>query len=145
MMPLMVVCILLAFPLAGCTEEIVDEPKIDAEELVQVETPCSAPSEPINQSMTVVLVNGEERYFRLTAPSSDAGTKLPVILAFHGGVDAEEDFPQQEEFDYLAEQEKFIMAYVIAEDDRTASEGEWFLNSAATSRDDNDFAETIVD
>ena len=145
MMPLMVVCILLAFPLAGCTEELIDEPKIDAEELVQVETPCSVPSEPINQSMTVVLVNGEERYFRLTAPSSDAGTKLPVILAFHGGGDAEEDFPQQEEFDDLAEQEKFIMAYVIAEDDRTASEGEWFLNSAATSRDDNDFSETIVD
>ena len=77
-MPFLVVCILLAFPLAGCTEEVVEERKIDAEELVEVETPCSIPSTPISQSMTVVLVNGDERYFRLTAPSSDAGTELPV-------------------------------------------------------------------
>ena len=144
-MSFLVVCILLAFPLAGCTEEVVEERKIDAEELVEVESPCSISSTPTDQSMTVVLVNGGERYFRLTVPSSDAGTKLPLILAFHGADGAEEDFQQQDEFDELAEQEKFIMAYVIAEDDRTASEGEWFLNTAATSRDDNDFAEMIVD
>ena len=144
-MPFLVVCILLAFPLAGCTEEAVQERKIEAEELVEVETPCSISSTPISQSMTVVSVNGDERYFRLTVPSSDAGTKLPVILAFHGGGGAEEDFQQQDEFDELAEQEKFIMAYVIAEEDRTASEGEWFLNTAATSRDDNNFAEMIVE
>ncbi len=145
LMSFLVVCILLAFPLAGCTEEVVEERKIDAEELVEVESPCSISSTPTDQSMTVVLVNGGERYFRLTVPSSDAGTKLPLILAFHGADGAEEDFQQQDEFDELAEQEKFIMAYVIAEDDRTASEGEWFLNTAATSRDDNDFAEMIVD
>ena len=47
--------------------------------------------------------------------------------------------------DQLGEQEKFIMVYAIAEEDRTAAEGEWYLNTAATSRDDNDFSETIVD
>ena len=41
----------------------------------------------------------------------------------------------QQDFDALAEQEKFIMAYVIAE------EVEGTVNSAATSRDDNDFFE----
>ena len=60
------------------------------------------PSEPIIQSTTKIIVDGEERYFRLTAPSSDAGTKLPLILAFHGGGDADEDFQQQDEFDELA-------------------------------------------
>ena len=118
---------------------------IEAEELVEVANPCSLPSEPIIQSMTVVSVNGVDRLFRLTVPSADPGVKLALIIAFHGGGGAEEDFPQQEEFDELAEQEKFIMAYAIAEDGRTESEGEWYLNSAATSRDDNNFAETIVD
>lgn len=37
------------------------------------------------------------------------------------------------------------MAYAIAEDGRTSAEGEWFLNTAATSRADNDYAEAIVD
>ena len=37
------------------------------------------------------------------------------------------------------------MAYAIAEQDRTAAEGEWFLNTAATSKEDNNFAEAIVD
>ena len=59
--------------------------------------------------------------------------KLALIIAFHGGGGAEEDFQQQSEFDQLGEQEKFIMAYAIAEDGRTSAEGEWFLNTAATS------------
>ena len=67
------------------------------------------------------------------------------MIAFHGGTDSQEDFAQQEQFDQLGEQEKFIMAYAIAEQDRTAAEGEWFLNTAATSEEDNNFAEAIVD
>ena len=37
------------------------------------------------------------------------------------------------------------MAYAIADQERTAAEGEWYLNTAATSRDDNNFSEAIVD
>ena len=37
------------------------------------------------------------------------------------------------------------MAYAIAEDGRTSAEGEWYLNTAATSREDNDFTEAIID
>ena len=136
----------LALPLAGCLEDGVSEnKKIEAEELIEVDNPCSMPSEPITQSMITIQAHGVDRYFRLTVPSSEIGVKLPIVLAFHGGGGAEEDFPQQEEFDALAEQEKFIMAYVISEEGRTESEGEWFLNSAATSRDDNVFSEAIVD
>lgn len=143
---LITILLVLSIPLSGCTEPMAEEKEvIEAEELVEVANPCSLPSEPITQSMTVVSVNGVDRLFRLTVPSSDPGVKLALIIAFHGGGGAEEDFPQQEEFDELAEQEKFIMAYAIAEDGRTESEGEWYLNSAATSRDDNNFAETIVD
>ena len=142
---LFVVCILFTIPLAGCTEQFAEEPEIEAEVLIEVADPCAIPSEALTQSMTIIEVYGEERYFRLTVPNSESGTKLPLVIAFHGGDGASEDFPQQSQFDNLAEQEKFIMAYAIAEDDRTTAEGEWFLNTAATSRDDNDFAEAIVD
>ena len=131
--------------LSGCISSSTDEDSmLEGETLVELDNPCFVMSESLTQSLTSIEVNGVERLFRLSAPSSDAGTKLPIVIAFHGGGGAGEDFQQQNEFDQLGEQEKFIMAYAIAESDRTASEGEWFLNSAATSRDDNDFAEAIV-
>ena len=132
--------------LSGCMSSSSGEDSVlEGETLVELDNPCFVTSESLTQSLTSIEVNGVERLFRLSAPSSDAGTKLPIVIAFHGGGGAGEDFQQQTEFDQLGEQEKFIMAYAIAESDRTASEGEWFLNSAATSRDDNDFAEAIVD
>ena len=63
------------------------------------------------------MVDGVERQYRLTVPAADAGVALPIIIAFHGGGGAEEDFPQQNEFDALAKEERFIMAHAIAEDD----------------------------
>ena len=110
-----------------------------------LEDPCLIPSSLMTQSLTSIEVNGVEREFRLSAPSSEPGTRLPLVIAFHGGTDSQEDFAQQEQFDQLGEQEKFIMAYAIAEQDRTAAEGEWFLNTAATSEEDNNFSEAIVD
>ena len=137
--------ILLALPLSGCTSSPSQSTASQGETLTETEKPCLQPSESITQSMTSVMVNGEERLFRLSVPSSNAGTELAVIIAFHGGGDAEEDFAQQNQFDQLGELEKFIMVYAITEDDRTLAEGDWFLNTAATSRDDNDFSESIVD
>ena len=110
-----------------------------------LEDPCLSPSSLMTQSLTSIEVNGVEREFRLSTPSSEPGTRLPLVIAFHGGTDSQEDFAQQEQFDQLGEQEKFIMAYAIAEQDRTAAEGEWFLNTAATSEEDNNFTEAIVD
>ena len=107
--------------------------------------PCLSPSLSVLQEETTIFVQGQERTFRLSVPSSDAGTELALIIVFHGGTDSQEDFAQQEQFDQLGEQEKFIMAYAIADQERTAAEGEWYLNTAATSRDDNNFSEAIVD
>ena len=139
------ILILLALPLSGCTSSPSEDYEFKGETLVESQNPCQEPSESMTQSMTSILVNGEERMFRLSVPSSDAGTKLAIVIAFHGGGDAEEDFPQQSQFDQLGEIEKFIMVYPIAEEERTLAEGDWFLNTAATSRDDNDFSESIVD
>ena len=137
--------LLLMLPLAGCTAAPVKESFNDAETLVEIEDPCMLATQSSLQSLVSIQVDGEDRFFRLSVPSSTPGTKLPIVLAFHGGGDAEEDFPQQNQFDQLGETEKFIMVYVIADSDRTAAEGDWYLNSAATSREDNDFSEQIVD
>ena len=137
--------LMLTLPLAGCITTESSAPEIPDEENDMISNSCSLPSQSITQSTMSIMVNGQEREFRLSVPSSDAGTKLALIIAFHGGGGSGEDFQQQSEFDQLGEQEKFIMAYAIAEEDRTAAEGEWYLNTAATSRDDNDFTEAIVD
>ena len=136
---------MLTLPLAGCITTESSAPEILDEGNDMMSNSCSLPSQSITQSTMSIMVNGQERDFRISVPSSDAGTKLALIIAFHGGGGAGEDFQQQSEFDQLGEQEKFIMAYAIAEEDRTAAEGEWYLNTAATSRDDNDFTEAIVD
>ena len=142
---LMIILALVA-PLSGCTEPAnSSNTTLTGEKLVEIENPCMVPTNSSSQSMISLMVDDVERFFRLSVPSSEAGTKLPLIIAYHGGGDAEEDFSQQNEFDQLGEQEKFIMAYAIAESDRTPSEGDWFLNTAATSKDDNHFTEAIVD
>ena len=142
---ILILCVLLMMPLTGCIGSSVDNSILDDEILIQVEDPCLSPSQSISQSITSISVNGVERMFRLSVPSSDVGTKLALIIAFHGGGGSDEDFQQQSQFDQLGEQQKFIMAYAIAENDRSSAEGEWYLNTAATSRDDNDFTEAIVD
>lgn len=142
---LQVLFLLLLSPLSGCFGTDIPEQVELIEELESSENPCIQGSQSVTQSMTSIMVGGQERLFRLSVPSSDAGVKLALIIAFHGGDGSTEDFQQQSEFDQLAEQEKFIMAYAIAEEDRSAAEGEWFLNTAATSREDNDFSEAMID
>ena len=137
--------VLLTMPLTGCVGSSVDSSILDDEILDEIEDPCLLPSQSISQSISTILVNGIERMFRLSVPNSDAGTRLALIIAFHGGGGSDEDFQQQNQFDQLGEQQKFIIAYAVAENDRTAAEGDWFLNTAATSRDDNHFSEAIVD
>jgi len=132
-------------PLTGCLTTEISPTEIILVENEQSTNPCLTASQSATQTTALVLVNDEMREFRISVPSSEAGTKLPLIIAFHGGGGAEEDFQQQDEFDQLGEQEKFIMVYAVAEDGRTSAEGEWFLNTAATSFEDNDFAEAIVD
>ena len=137
--------VLLMMPLTGCVGSSVVSSISDEEILDEFEDPCLIPSQNISQSMTSISVNGIERLFRLSVPNSDAGTKLALIIAFHGGGGSDEDFQQQDQFDQLGEQQKFIIAYAIAESNRTAAQGDWYLNTAATSRDDNHFSEAIVD
>ena len=141
--------ILIAFlittsSISGCLG-VMEERSDKIDDLPILEDPCMIPSVQVTQSLYSIEVNGVDREFRLSVPSSDSGTSLPLIIAFHGGTDSQEDFAQQAQFDQLGEQEKFVMAYAIAEQDRTAAEGEWFLNTDATSKEDNNFSKAIVE
>ena len=143
---LLLAVLMMFMPMTGCTTApAMERPALEGEILEVVESPCSLPTASLVQSSTVLSVNGVDRLFRLSVPASEAGTELPLIIAFHGGDMAEDDFPQQQDFDALGEENDFIMAYAVAEEGRTAAEGEWYLNTAATSRDDNNFADAIVD
>ncbi len=137
--------LMLTIPLSGCLEDSISEEILGDDASTVFVDPCTLPSQSLTQSFIDINVNGEDRQYRLSAPSSDAGTLLPVIIAFHGGGGSTEDFQQQSQFDQLGEEEKFIMAYAIADDDRTAAEGEWYLNTAATSREDNIYVEHIIE
>ena len=134
--------LLVSSSISGCLG-VTEERDEDTGVLPILEDPCMTPSDAVTQSLTSIEGNGVERAFRLSVPRSEQGTSLPLVIAFHGGTDSQEDFAQQEQFDQLGEQEKFIMAYAIAEQDRTAAEGEWFLNTAATSKEANNFAEEM--
>ena len=62
-----------------------EEPSDDMVVLPILEDPCLIPSSPTTQSLTSIEVDGVEREFRLSAPSSEPGTRLPLVIAFHGG------------------------------------------------------------
>ena len=47
----LIVMVLLTLPLTGCVEEAIEEKKIQAEELIEVENPCMMPSEAVSQSI----------------------------------------------------------------------------------------------
>ena len=63
--------------------------------------PCDDPSTSSQQFHRTVVSDGEVREYRLSAPDSEAGTRLPIVAAFHGGGGAGNPFPQEVEFDQL--------------------------------------------
>ena len=55
---------------------------------------CNSPSTQESQSLSSITVNGIKREYRLSVPISEAGVKLPVLMAFHGGMSRDYPFPQ---------------------------------------------------
>ena len=97
-----VIFLLFSVPLSGCIEASEDgETNPQGETLVEIQNPCIMPTESQTQVMISIYVDDVERVFRLSVPNSEAGTKLPLIIAYHGGDGAGEDFQQQNQFDQL--------------------------------------------
>jgi len=94
-----------------------------------------------SQSLTV---SGLERTYRLYVPASAAGKTVPLVVAFHGGGMMEEDFPQQVQFQALADAEGFILAFPQGYA-FPGNEGEWQLNTDTDRRHDVEFVTAMID
>jgi polyhydroxybutyrate depolymerase len=102
---------------------------------------CSSDQELPSSSLTV---SDLERSYNLFVPTNVPSTPMPLILAFHGGGGSGEPFPQQEQFEALAEAQGFVMAfpqgYLLS-----GNEGEWQLNTRPDARHDIDFVAAVID
>ena len=89
-------------------------------------------------------VNGLAREYRLYVPTNRPEGPMPLLVAVHGADGRYEEFPQQARFSQLAEAEGFVIAYPLAEL-QPGQEGEWLLNTAATSTMDIQFIAALVE
>ena len=80
---LLLFLLVLTLPLAGCITTERGEPDILDEGTAMAGDVCSLPSQSVTQSSVSIIVNGQEREFRVSVPTSDAGTKLALIIAYH--------------------------------------------------------------
>ena len=111
---------------------------------VEKNAACSAPTTAKNEMFAELDVNGVARNFRLVIPEADAGEKLPIFMAFHGGGEGHYSFPQQDNFLLLGEEQKVIMVNPYAKL-VLPNEGAWQLNTTADSMQDINFVEAIID
>ena len=79
---LFVIFIFISVPLSGCNGSTTstDETSFQGELLIEIENPCLNSTQSITQSMTSILVNEEERIFRLSVPNSEAGQSFQLLL-----------------------------------------------------------------
>ena len=81
---LVLVVLLLTLSLSGCLSDSSGGDSEAVSEAAETTfSPCLEPSASLTQTMVSITVNGEERFFRLSAPSSDAGTKLAAVSYTH--------------------------------------------------------------
>ena len=102
------------------------------------------PTPPSGGEGNSITVNGVTRTFRLHAPSNPGSTPMPMVIAINGGGMRAEQFPQEADFAQLAEREGFLFVVPLSEL-LPDNEGEWQLNTTASSRQDIDFLEALID
>ena len=104
-------------------------------------TGCSNPQTLPGHSLQVD--NLERRYY-LFVPQTPPETAMPLVVAFHGGGMIGEEFPQQAQFEALAESEGILLAFPqgLQVGD---NEGEWQLNTRPESRHDIEFVSAMIE
>lgn len=89
-------------------------------------------------------VDGVERAYRLFVPETPPSAPMPLLLVVHGGGGRDGDFPQQEAFTALAEEEGVVLVFPLAEQ-VDGNEGEWQLNTTPESRQDIEYIGALID
>ncbi len=135
------VVLALASPLLlGCDSTAEQLPEGSA----SATTPCNKATVAQGEVLYETMVNGVKRQFWMSIPEADAGLKLPVLMAFHGGGGRPFPFPQQGKFEALAKSKRVIFVRPLSEL-VAPNEGEWQLNTTDTTRQDIDFVEALLD
>jgi polyhydroxybutyrate depolymerase len=93
---------------------------------------------------TDIVVNGVAREYHLFVPTHPPDAPMSLVLALIGGDAGSWVFPQQSEFEELAEKEGIIFAFPVGKL-VPPNEGAWQLNTAARSRQDIDYVEAVID
>ncbi len=112
--------------------------------LALLTTGCIGGDSASSSSAHAIDVNGMQREYRLFTPAAPPAGEMPLLIAVHGGSGREDRFPQQTEFEALAEEQGLVIAYPLSEL-QPGNEGEWLLNTAPESRHDLDFMEALID
>ena len=95
-------------------------------------------------SFLTVDVDGVAREYRLFVPAAPPEGTMSLLVAVHGGSGRADNYPQESQFEQLAEDEGLIIAYPLSEL-LPGNEGEWQLNTGSESRQDLDFIEAMID
>lgn len=115
---------------------------VSALALVLLLTACKGGDEEVLPA-TSLDVDGTPREFRLFVPAEPPAEPMPLLVAVHGADGRNAPFPQAEAFQALAEEHGFVVAYALSEL-MDGNEGEWQLNTGATSRHDLDYIERLI-
>ncbi|MFL2803517.1 MAG: alpha/beta hydrolase family esterase [Dehalococcoidia bacterium] len=109
---------------------------------------CDASSVFSNNDLTTISVDGVDRNFMMSVPTSEKGTLLPILMAFHGGDDVKSftypPFPQSKQFLELSQSEKFILVYPFSKL-LEPNEGAWQLNTTEETQQDIKFIQAIIE
>ena len=89
-------------------------------------------------------MNGVSREYRLFVPAAPPEGAMPLLFAVHGGSGRAAPYPQQAQFEELAEEQGVVIVYPLSEL-LPGNEGEWQLNTRPDSRQDLDFIEALID
>ena len=104
---------------------------------------CNWAGDPQHLPAETIDVNGLSRTYHIFVPANPPEGSMPLLIAAHGGGGAGEVFPQQGEFEALAEAEGIIIALpqgkVFA-----GNEGEWLLNTTPERMEDINFINALI-
>ena len=91
-----------------------------------------------------VMVDGVSRTYHVFVPTNPPETPMALLVGAHGGGGAGTIFPQQRDFEALAEAEGIIIALPQGRQ-LPGNEGEWLLNTTANRMNDIHFITALID
>lgn len=94
--------------------------------------------------ITEIAVNGVERKYHAFVPTRPPEGPMSLMVFLMGGDAGSWKFPQQSQFEELAEKEGIILAFPVGKR-LPSNEGAWQLNTDARSRQDIDYIAAVID